>query len=431
MPATAQDLLDFVAASPSPYHAVERARERLEAAGFVAFDERVEQEAVAPGDGGYLVRGGSLIAWRAGVEPAPEAGFRVLVAHTDSPNLRLMPNPEAQREGQVAWHVEPYGGVLAATWSDRDLGLSGRVSVREGNGVGLRLVRVDKPLARIPNVAIHLNRQVNTEGLKLDFARQLVPLVGQGSADELSVKALVAQTLDLDDNDILAWDLMFHDVQPPSLGGWNDEFVFAPRMDNQFCCFAALDAIVQAELGAPTMVVALFDHEEVGSRSASGADSVMLRYVLERLLRRGTEQAPGGLQRASAHSYCVSADMAHGVHPNYADLHDGRHRPVMNGGPVIKTNARQRYSTDAETAGLFRQVCEEQEVPVQDFLCRPDLACGSTVGPFCASRLGIRTVDVGCAMLSMHSAREQAGAADVALLGQVFERVLAGRERIR
>ena len=431
MPATARDLIDFVWSSPSPYHAVESARARLEAAGYAALDERVEPGPVAPGDGGYLVRGGSLIAWRAGTKPAAEAGFRIIVAHTDSPNLRLMPQPVSAREGHVAWHVEPYGGIIAATWADRDLGLSGRVGVRDGAGVKLELVRIDRPIARIPNVAIHLNRQVNSEGLKLDFSKHLVPLVGQGSAEELDVKALVAAELDLDPADLLGWDLMFHDLQRPTLGGWNDEYVFAPRMDNQFCCFAALDAIVQAELGEPTMVIALFDHEEVGSRSASGADSVMLRYVLDRLLKHATEQAPGGVQRASSHSFCISADMAHGVHPNYADLHDARHRPQLNAGPVIKTNAKQRYTSDAESTALFRQVCQEQEVPVQDFISRPDLACGSTVGPFCASRLGIRTVDVGCSMLSMHSARELAGSADVELLGQVFERVFTGRERIR
>jgi aspartyl aminopeptidase len=235
---------------------------------------------------------------------------------------------------------------------------------------------------------------------------------------------LLRESLGCEPEQILGWDLMLHDTQPSVLGGMDSEFVFAPRMDNQASCYTALSGLLAAEVGAPTAVVALFDHEEVGSRSAQGADGA----VLESCLRRICEAFPakGGLERAAANSFMVSADMAHGVHPNYADRHDGNHKPSINGGPVIKANANQRYATDGETAARFRRACQDVEVPVQDFINRTDLACGSTIGPISSANLGIRTVDVGCAMLSMHSVREHAGSADVELMARVKARVLSG-----
>ncbi len=424
---SAQDLLDYIAAGPSPFHCVAESVRRLEAAGFSAVDEGSEPVNIHPGHAGYVARAGTLIAWRAGQDAPAVTGFRLLGAHTDSPNLRLKPNAEYVSEGYAQWGIEPYGGVLLATWADRDLGLSGRVSVRDGDSASLRLVRIDRPIARVSNLAIHLNRKVNDDGLKLNKQKHLPPMVA--CAGELSEPGLLAKLLadevGCDPADLVGWDLGLHDVVPPALGGVNGDFVFAPRLDNQGSCYSALEAIIAAEgKTAHTSVVALFDHEEVGSGSDRGAASTMLRNVLVRLERDHTIAAAGGIERAAANSWMVSADMAHGVHPNYADKHDKRHRPMLNGGPVIKTNVNMRYSTDADTAARFRAACRQEDVPYQEFINRSDLACGSTIGPISAAQLAIQGVDVGSAMLSMHSIRECAGAHDVDMMTRVMTRVL-------
>ncbi|MFT7621067.1 MAG: aspartyl aminopeptidase [Myxococcota bacterium] len=424
---SASDLCDYIWASPSPFHCVEESARRLTAAGFVPLLEGGDPQNVTPGSTGFLIRGGTLVAWRAGTDSPAVAGFRMLGAHTDSPNLRIKPRPEYLAEGYVQWGIEPYGGVLLATWTDRDLGLSGRVTVRTDQGLKTHLFRDDRPLARVTNLAIHLNRKVNDEGLKLNKQTHLPPLVAQ--VPELEgpglLLGLLASTLNVQADDILGWDLGLHDVQKPTVGGLNEDFVFAPRLDNQGSCYTALQALIQqTEPTAHTQVVALFDHEEVGSGSDRGAASTLLRNLLVRLERDHTISAPGGIERAVANSFMVSADMAHGVHPNYADKHDKHHRPTLNGGPVIKTNVNMRYATDAETAARFRAACEAEAVPYQEFINRSDLACGSTIGPISAAGLAVPGLDVGCAMLSMHSIRECAGARDVEMMTAVMRRIL-------
>ncbi len=426
----AADLLRYVHASPSPFHCVEETARRLEEAGFVALDERSAPGTIAAGSGGYLKRSGTIIAWRAGLRSPAAAGFRLIGAHTDSPNLRLKPAAEYSREGYIQWGVEVYGGVLLHTWTDRDLGLSGRVALRgDSGGVVLRLVRVERPIARVANLAIHLNRAIRTDGLKLNAQKHMVPLVGFGDGEESTsrLKQLLADTLSCDPSAILSWDLGLHDVQPPSLGGLSGDFVFAPRMDNQASCHAALSALLAMDdVPEHTAVIALYDHEECGSRSAHGADSALLGNVLSRLVAEHEHKASGGLGRAVASSLLVSADMAHGVHPNYADRHEEHHKPMLNGGPVVKWNVNARYATDAEAAARFKLACAAVEAPVQEFVNRTDLACGSTIGPITASGLAIRGVDVGNPMLSMHSIREQAGAADVAWMTDAMTVLLSG-----
>ena len=416
----ARALAEYVDASPSPFHAVAEAAARLETAGVRALSEL---DAWELGPGRYFVRrAGSLVAWALPEGAPPTAGFRIVGAHTDSPNLRVKPRPDAGRAGCRQLGVEVYGSALLATWTDRDLGLSGRAFVRAEAGPGAvpreRLFHVARPLLRVPQLAIHLNREVNDEGLKLNAQQHLAPIWALGDADEGGFRRFLAGELEVDVDDLLSWDAMCHDVQPATLLGVDEELLSAPRLDNLCSCFVALVALT-ARLGdanepANVPVVALFDHEEVGSGSSRGALSPLLRDLLERtvLARGGTRE---DYHRAIASSVCVSADMAHATHPNYAERHEPEHPLRMNGGPVIKINTNLRYASEGETEALFQSACERADVPFQKWVNRTDLACGSTIGPLTAANLGVRTVDVGTAQLAMHSAREICGALDPAL----------------
>jgi len=374
-----------------------------------------------------LKRGGSLVAWRVGSVPPVEAGFRIIAAHSDSPNLRLKPNSEYGGHGWRQWGVEIYGAVLLSTWMDRDLGLSGRVLLRDGDGMRQQLIRLDRPLARVPNLAIHLNRKVNTEGAKLNAQKHMPPVVGLADSCESGrLEALLAEAVGCEVDALLSFDLCLHDLQPPCHGGLDNEFLFAPRLDNLGSAWPVVIALAnQEETPRATAVAVLYDHEEVGSKTARGAESTWLRNVLERLVRDHEGGSEGGFARAAAHSLLVSVDMAHALHPNYPDKHDAQHAPRLNGGPVIKVNARQRYSSEGETIAHFVQACEKESVVPQYFIHRSDLACGTTIGPVASATLGVRAVDVGNPMLSMHSLREQAGADDVDPMTRVLRRIIS------
>lgn len=411
--AYSRQLLAYIDASPSPFHAVAQSVAQLKAAGFQELREADSWD-LAPSGRYYVVRGGgSLMAFQLGSQPPAEAGFHVVGAHTDSPNLRLKPRLAKSAHGQVLLDVEPYGGLLVATFADRDLALAGRVLVRTDAGVEPRLVRSAQPVARVPNLAIHLNRTVNDEGLKLNKHQHLSAVFaldeGEQSAGE-RVLAYVAGLAGCAPEDVLGHDLCLFDAQAGTIGGADQSYINVARLDNLASCYMGLTALLEA-VESPatyTRVLGLFDHEEVGSRSSRGADGSFLPDVLGRLAGTGADALP----RAMARSYQVSADMAHALHPNYADRHDGTHQPRINAGPVIKTNVNTRYATDGETEALFRRVCQLAEVPVQSFVNRPDLACGSTIGSITAAALGLRTVDVGNPMWAMHSAREMAGTSD-------------------
>ena len=420
------DLLDYVHASPSPRHCVAETVRRLDAAGF---EEITEGDAwsLSFGDERYLVRGGTVLAFRVGSAPAVEGGFRLIGAHTDSPNLRIKPVPDVRAQGYQQLGVETYGGLLDYTWLDRDLGMAGGVVIREEGALTTRLVRIDTPILRIPSLAIHLNREVREKGLKLNAQTHLQPVLGlsDGEDEVSSLKALLASELEVEPDQIVSWDLSVMDVVAPTVGGLRGEFIFCPRMDNQAMCHAALLALLDAPQAEATQVICLYDHEEVGSSSAAGAAGNSVEALLRRLTEtEGPGAVPGGLPRAIARSLQVSADMAHAVHPNYADRHEPKHMPHINAGPVIKVNTQQRYATDAETAGLFEALCEEAGVPCQTFVNRTDLRCGSTIGPISAARLGVRTVDVGNPMLSMHAIREMGGAQDPPWMTAVMTRFL-------
>lgn len=418
-PSHADDLLTYVDASPTPYHACEETVRRLAAAGFRALDER-ESWALGAGDKVYVTRGDtSVLAFVLGAVPAERAGFHLVGAHTDSPNLRLKPRPEVTKNGLHTLGVEPYGGVLFHTWLDRDLSLAGRVLVQTNAGLSPRLVRFDRAMARVPSLAIHLHRTVNQDGLILNAQQHLPPLVGLESAGPLDVRELVAARLSelgqpTNPKDILGFDLSLYDVVPGTRSGLCGEFLHAPRLDNLASCHAALTALLSADGPRDaTRGVVFYDHEECGSRSAQGADSPLLRTMLERLVLARPHQADS-FHRALSRSFFISADMAHAVHPNYADKHEPAHMPHLGQGPVIKSNASQSYATDGESWATFESLCRKAGVKSQSFVTRTDLGCGSTIGPITAAQLGIRTVDVGNPLLSMHSIRELCAAADVA-----------------
>lgn len=360
-----------------------------------------------------------------------EAGVRVVSGHTDSPNLRIKPQPILRGHGFIRLGIEVYGGVLHATWTDRDLGLAGQVFVRSRSGQDARLVDIRRPICRIPNIAIHLNRGVNDEGLKLNPQTQL-PAVLSLDTEALGVdplRRLLATEISCSEADILTWDLCLFDLTAPTTGGLDEALVFSARLDNLASCHAALEALLSSVETEPlppahTQIIALFDHEEVGSTTSRGATSRLMESLLERLIRDAESQAPGGLPRALANSFHLSADMAHAVHPAWPEKHDALHLPQIGKGPVIKQNSGQRYATEAETAARLIRICEAADVPYQWFVNRADLACGTTVGPLVAAELGIRTVDVGNPMLSMHSAREMCGTEDHALMVRLMTRFL-------
>ncbi|MGH3497721.1 MAG: M18 family aminopeptidase [Nocardioidaceae bacterium] len=411
----ARGLCAFVDASPSPFHAVAEAARVLDGAGFARLCER---DAWTHGPGRfYIERAGTLVAWAEPEEAEPTTRFRVVGAHTDSPNLRVKQHPDLVRAGWQVVGLEPYGGAWIHTWLDRDLGLSGRLAVRHGTTVREVLLRVDEPVLRVPSLAIHLSE--DRKGVELNPQRQLDAVLGAGS-EKASLVDLVAARADVAATDIVGWDLMTHDLTPSRLAGPAQDLLSAPRLDNQGTCWSGLQAMVGAvdDLDRAGTVVrpvlVLFDHEEVGSMSERGAFSDVLSSVLERIVLI----AGGGREdvlRALAGSVLASGDMAHATHPNHVDRHEPAHQIQVNGGPVLKVNVGLRYATDSVGAGTFTLACEQAGVPLQRYVHRADLPCGSTIGPIASARAGLRTVDVGAPQLAMHSARELMGAADPAM----------------
>jgi aspartyl aminopeptidase len=424
---TTADLLRFLQHAPTPYHAVDQAASRLHSIGFQALSLSDAWSGLAPG-GYWVAREGTLIAF-ALPEGRRVRSFALVGAHTDSPNLRLKPLAEITRHGYRQLGVEVYGGALLASWLDRDLGLAGRVLVRRaGGGQDALLLQIERPLLRVTQLAIHFDRDVNERGLVLNRQEHLAPIWGEAIKDAPSLGQFCAMEMSITPGDVVGLELMLYDVTAPSLGGSGREFVFSARLDNLAMCHAGVSALhdlgPKVEAGRPAPVLVLFDHEEVGSQTASGAASSLLPSVLERIVL-ASEGSREDYHRALAGSMCVSADMAHAIHPNYADKHEAQHQPKMNGGPVIKVNAQQRYATQASTAARFAELCRAEELPVQHYVHRTDLPCGSTIGPITATVLGVPTVDVGNAMLSMHSIREMAGARDPLAMRRVLRRFFA------
>jgi aspartyl aminopeptidase len=412
----AHDLAAFVTASPSSFHAAAEVRRRLLAAGFV---EHAETEPYAGTPGGHLVvRAGSVIAWRV-PEGAPRA-YRIVGAHTDSPTFTLKPRPDTGAYGWQQVGVEVYGGPLLNSWLDRELGLAGRLGLRDGTTV---LVR-SGPIMRIPQLAIHLDRAVNDEGVRLDKQQHTMPVWSVGRPD-LGILHHLAEVAEVAPGDILGTEVVAYVAQAPEVFGPTDEFLASSRLDNLSSVHAGVGALLGAEPGPVVQVLAAFDHEEVGSGSRSGAAGPFLDDTLRRIaLSLGVEGE--AWYRLLAGSMCLSADAGHAIHPNYPQRHDPANRPLLNGGPLLKINANQRYATDALGAAVWHTACAAAGVPTQEFVSNNAIPCGSTIGPLTATRTGIATIDVGVPLLSMHSARELAGVADPHALSAAMAAFLGG-----
>jgi aspartyl aminopeptidase len=414
------DLLSFLQSSPTPFHATDSMRSALLAEGYV---ELLEEDSWVIEEGGkyFVTRNeSSLIAFTTPQLTFNQTGWRMVGAHTDSPCFKLKPNAQVDRFGYHQLGVEVYGGVLLHTWLDRDLSIAGRITVKTQNGdIVSRLVDFKDPIAVVPNLAIHLNRQAN-EGFSVNPQEEILPILcgaeNEFDLHELLKTQLKKQHADLDIETILDFELSLYDTQPAALVGLHKEYICSARLDNLLSCFVGLRALLDSDLQRPSLLICT-DHEEIGSLSACGANGPFLEDVLHRLTP-DPEQYVQAIQR----SMLVSADNAHALHPNYAHKHDKNHAPAINKGAVIKVNANQRYATNSETASVYRDIAAEENYEVQCFVVRSDMACGSTIGPITSGEIGVPTIDIGLPTFGMHSIRELAGSRDAYGLYKVLTR---------
>lgn len=442
-------LLDYLNESWTQFHATAEAKEQLIAAGFHLLSENDEWD-LQPGGRYFFTRNmSSLVAFAIGEKYSMGNGFHVIAAHTDSPCLKLKPKSASSKSGYLMLNVQTYGGGLWHTWFDRDLSLAGRVILRRDDGIfSHRLVKVKRPLLRVPTLAIHLDRTVNKDGFKPNLETQLIPLLAtrhedvsaehKGKNADLSSKdghhpllmQILSDEVGCKIDDIASIELNVCDTQPSCLGGGNNEFIFSGRLDNLASSYCALRALIDSCQSPGDLsnehairMIALFDNEEVGSDSAQGAGAPTMFQAMRRIVDCLVHNYVGEsvFERSIRQSFLVSADMAHGVHPNFADKHEEHHRPELGKGLVIKHNANQRYATSGVTAFLFKEVAKIDNIPTQEFVVRNDMGCGSTIGPILASGIGIRTVDCGISQLSMHSVREICGKDDVDIAYKHFK----------
>ncbi len=426
-----RSLLDYLQRSPTPFHATRELADRLSQAGFETLNESQPWQLQAGGR--YLVtrNDSSIIAFvlpRSG--SLATTGLRMVGAHTDSPCLKVKPNPERVEQGYFQLGVEVYGGALLNPWFDRDLSLAGRVSYLDSNGL-LQHTLIDfvDPVAVVPSLAIHLDREANQ---KREINPQtmlplLLSIADPESQQQPDLRQLLLDRIQSQQHDameVLDYELFCYDTQPPAMIGLQQQFIAAARLDNLLSCYVGLQGLLhalQSDDCDQGMVLICNDHEEVGSQSAAGADGPFLEQVLERIAPQVEDR-----QRMLAQSVMISADNAHGIHPNFADKHDANHGPMLNAGPVIKINANQRYATNSVTSALFRQLAKAEEVPVQAFTVRSDMGCGSTIGPLTAAKIGVPTLDIGVPTFGMHSIRELAGSEDAFSLMKVLRRFYRG-----
>ena len=424
-----QHLLDFIDASPSPWHVIKSVEAQLASFNFKKLDETLSWS-LESGGRYYVVRDeSSVIIFVLGQKPLVETGFKMIGAHTDSPGLRIKPNAATGVDGLLRLGVEIYGGPILATFTDRDLSLAGRVNYKDtNNNIVSALINFDRPLLRLPNLAIHMNRMVNEDGLKLHKQNEL-PLILSALAQECLPQTYFSELLQeqsaCEAERILSWDLAVYDTQKGVFWGAENEFYANSQLDNLASCHAALQGLLDDTVleNEATLVCAFFDHEEIGSESNKGADGSFLGDVLKRI-SLVTENNKEDFTRALAKSFMVSADMAHAYQPNFPLAYDPDHKVFVNKGPVIKVNANQRYSTESVSQAMFVDWCEQAGVPYQKYSHRSDLACGSTIGPITSARLGIRSVDVGNPVWAMHSIRESAGVLDHGYMIKVLKKFL-------
>ncbi len=423
-----QGLMAFIQCSPTPFHAVLSMTTELDKAGFEALNED-EKWCLQPGASYYVTRNGSsLIAFTASDSGAEMSGIRMVGSHTDSPCLKVKPSPEIKQKGFLQLGVEVYGGALLNPWFDRDLSIAGRVTFINSDGVlASALIDFERPIALIPSLAIHLDREAN-KNRSINAQKDLPVLLTQlGENENFSFRDIIksqvqAQYSDIEVKKVLDYELSLYDVQRPSYVGLNEEFITSARLDNLLSCYIGLTGLVNHVVGSVKSgnvnsgcMLVCSDHEEVGSQSAEGAQGPFLMNVLERLFSDTQER-----NRVINASMMISADNAHAVHPNFSDKHDNNHGPLINGGPVIKINANQRYATNSETSSIYQHISERLNLPYQSFVVRSDMACGSTIGPITAGNIGVRTLDIGVPQFAMHSIREMIGSKDAHTLHKVL-----------
>lgn len=418
-------LLQFLQQSPTPFHAVKNMSAVLEAEGFERLNS-ADSWNLKKSSRYFVIRNDSaIIAFKTGKAALSEQGVRITGTHTDSPCLKLKPQPGLTKQGYVQLGVEVYGGALLHPWFDRDLSIAGRVNYQNTDG-GLESTLIDlkEPVAFIPSLAIHLDRTAN-KGRLINKQKELPAILLQLAQDEeFNFDEFLLHYLREEKGrdaaaSVLSHELALYDTQAPALVGLRKQFLSSARLDNLLSCYVALESLIKSDDNGASILVCN-DHEEVGSVSASGADGPFLKSVLQRM----TEVDSGSTEdfdRMIQSSVLLSLDNAHGVHPNFADKHDNEHRPLLNGGPVIKINANQRYASNSQSIALIKSLCNKLNINHQSFVMRSDMACGSTIGPITAAVLGITTVDIGIASFAMHSIRESAGIADVQSMTSLVE----------
>jgi aspartyl aminopeptidase len=413
-----QSLLSFLQASPTPFHATSSMVDILLSAGYSELFEnqawQLEEQA------GYFIRrnDSSIIAiWLADKSQA----LRLVGAHTDSPCLKVKPNANISGKGYFQLGVEVYGGALLAPWFDRDLSLAGRVHARIDGKIESVMVNFERAIATVPSLAIHLDREANKDRT-INPQTQLPPVLSIAGAKDKDLNSILMAEVakqfvgsDSAVESILDYELFFYDTQPPAIIGLDSEFIASARLDNLLSCFIGLQSLLQSDKSQNKLLICT-DHEEVGSASACGAQGPFLQQVIERIWPNNEDR-----NRIIAGSMMISADNAHGIHPNFSDRHDQNHGPMLNEGPVIKVNANQRYATNSLTSAIFKQLCDDVAVKYQTFVTRTDMGCGSTIGPITASEVGIETIDIGVPTFGMHSIRELAGSEDAFELTKVLK----------
>ncbi len=414
------DLMDFIGLSPTPFHAVEGMIYKLECAGYQRLYE-ADSWQLKENQGYYVTRNdSSIIAFKLGDDPVVN-GINMVGAHTDSPCLKVKPEPDILKKGYYQLGVEVYGGALLNPWFDRDLSLAGRVNfLNEDDELESTLINFEDAIAIIPSLAIHLDREANKDrsiNAQTDIPPVLLKLPLSEKKNKPSFKEILLHKIQDETGavEVLDYELSFYDVQQPAYVGLHQDFIASARLDNLLSCYVGLMAMTETSNSGSKLLVCT-DHEEVGSASACGAQGPFLQSVLERIA--GSHE---NTVRMIDQSMMVSADNAHALHPNFTDKHDGNHGPEINMGPVIKTNANQRYATNSDTSAIFKQLCKKADVPVQSFVVRTDMACGSTIGPITASETGVKTLDVGVPTFAMHSIRELAGRWDAYYLFRVLK----------
>lgn len=414
------ELMAFIDENPTPYHVVENSKKMLEKAGFVELDRTAPWKLKKSSAYFTIYSDTSIIAFRT-PSNLKDSAVAIIGAHTDSPNLRVKQGAEKLSNGYLQTPVEVYGGVLVNSWMDRDLSIAGRVHIKKKSGIHKQLFFINKPVARVSQLAIHLNREVNDKGLSLNTETEIVPDFGLAKNEDSNefLKNLLANEIKCKPEDIITYEVSFANCQKACYGGYNEDFIHSGRLDNQAMCHAGLKAIINSDFNNNFNVIALFDHEEVGSRSAAGADSNILKNLIDRMVTSFYPE-PESLHQISARSFMISADMAHAVHSNFAAKHGGN-RPLLNKGVVFKFNSSQRYATDGSAMAKMSTLCNKNNIPYQVFYNRTDLPCGTTIGPISSSSLTYNTVDLGNPMLSMHSSRESCGSEDHPNIIKLFQ----------